>query len=64
MFNPLNLIIVKAVLILINEKILNEKNKFLFQNILYLIDFMIRLKKIILSLTYCRTAFREYKKNL
>jgi len=50
MFNPLNLIIVKAVLILINERIFNEKNKFLYKNILYLIDFMIRnLKKL-----YCR----------
>jgi len=29
MFNPLNLIIVKAVLMLINERIFNKKNKFL-----------------------------------
>ena len=49
MFNPLNLIIVKAVLMLITaERIFNKKNKFLSQNILYLINFMIRFKKIIL----------------
>jgi len=45
MFNSLNLIIVKAILILINERIFNKKNKFLSQNILYLIDFIIKLKK-------------------
>jgi len=43
-----NLIIIKAILMLINEKLFNEKNKFLSQNILYLINSMIRLKKIIL----------------
>ena len=45
MFNSLNLIIVKAILMLINERIFNKENKFLSQNILYLIDFIIRLKK-------------------
>jgi len=51
MFNLLSLFIIKTILILINGRIFNEKNKVFSQNILYLIT-IFQFK--ITWLTYCR----------